>query len=146
MDVSKRKAVSPIIATLLLIAITVAAGVIVYIFVTGLSSNLTKSGGSQVTEQISMDSYNFASTTSLTVYLHNTGSETVNMTQFYLGGSPITTAVTTGGCYAKPLAPTLTCTSTFTVTGVSAGESVTFKVITASGGIFPFSVTAGSTG
>ncbi|MDG6956872.1 MAG: type IV pilin, partial [Nitrososphaerota archaeon] len=74
MNVSQRRAVSPIIATLLLIAITVAAGVIVYVFVTGLSGNLTKSGGNQVTEQISLDSYNFQSPTFLTMYLRNTGT------------------------------------------------------------------------
>ena len=46
-----RRAVSPIIATLLLIAIAVAAGVLVYVYVNSLSGNLTSSNGNQVTHQ-----------------------------------------------------------------------------------------------
>jgi flagellin-like protein len=42
----KRKAVSPVIATLLLIAIAVAAAIIVYAFVTGLIGGLSASGAS----------------------------------------------------------------------------------------------------
>jgi len=44
----KRSAVSPVIATLLLIAIAVAAAIIVYAFVTGLIGGLTSSGASLV--------------------------------------------------------------------------------------------------
>src|SRR5271155_3665435 len=52
--------VSPIIATLLLIAITVAAGVIVYVFVSGAIGNLTQGGGGQQTaQQIELTAYAF---------------------------------------------------------------------------------------
>ena len=44
----KRLAVSPVIATLLLIAIAVAAAIIVYAFVTGLIGGLTSSSGSNL--------------------------------------------------------------------------------------------------
>jgi hypothetical protein len=44
----KRLAVSPVIATLLLIAIAVAAAIIVYAFVTGLIGGLTGGGGSNL--------------------------------------------------------------------------------------------------
>ena len=90
MNVSQRKGVSPIIATLLLIAITVAAGIIVYVFVTGLSGTLTKSGGNQVTEQISLDSYNFQTSPAnfLTLYLRNTGTSAVTISSVYFNGSP----------------------------------------------------------
>src|SRR5208283_3963672 len=44
----KRAAVSPVIATLLLIAIAVAAAIIVYAFVTGLIGGLTTGGGSNL--------------------------------------------------------------------------------------------------
>ena len=145
MNVYKRRAVSPIIATLLLIAITVAAGVIVYVFVSGLSSSLTKSGGSQVTEQISLNSYDFQNPGSLTVYLQNTGSGSVTISSFYLDGAPITPS-TGGTCTASALAPTDTCKSAFTVTSVTAGESVAFKVVTSDGGLFVFNVVAGSVG
>jgi hypothetical protein len=45
---SRRLAVSPVIATLLLIAIAVAAAIIVYAFVTGLIGGLTGGGGSNL--------------------------------------------------------------------------------------------------
>lgn len=41
MNFQRRRGVSVIIATLLLIAIAVAAGIIVYVFVNGLAGNLT---------------------------------------------------------------------------------------------------------
>jgi hypothetical protein len=44
----KRPAVSPVIATLLLIAIAVAAAIIVYAFVTGLIGGLSSSAGSNL--------------------------------------------------------------------------------------------------
>ncbi len=45
MQITARKAVSPIIATLLLIAIAVAAGIIVYVYVNSLCGNVTGGGG-----------------------------------------------------------------------------------------------------
>ena len=60
MDFTQRKAVSPIIASLLLIAIAVAAGIIVYIYVNSLSGNLTQGGGAQVSERLQMQSYSFS--------------------------------------------------------------------------------------
>jgi flagellin-like protein len=42
---SKKKAVSPVIATLLLIAIAVAAGIILYVFVSGLTTSLSNVKG-----------------------------------------------------------------------------------------------------
>ena len=46
-----RKAVSPVIATLLLIAIAVAAGIVLYIFVSGLTTSLSNVKGT-VTEPL----------------------------------------------------------------------------------------------
>ncbi|MDA4115538.1 MAG: hypothetical protein OK442_03150 [Thaumarchaeota archaeon] len=59
MKFQRRRGVSVIIATLLLIAISVSAGVIVYVFVGGLAGNLTRSGGQSVTEKMSVQSFNF---------------------------------------------------------------------------------------
>ena len=173
MNVSQRRAVSPIIATLLLIAITVAAGVIVYVFVTGLSGNLTKSGGNQVTEQISLDSYNFQSTNYLTMYLRNTGTSPVEVSAVYFNGALTVfqgtcgtssatlsaTAVTTVGTIALTSGTNTITSSTaaespqsscqlnvYNITGVSAGTSYQVRVVTNDGGIFPFNVVAGSTG
>ena len=130
MNVSKRRAVSPIIATLLLIAITVAAGVIVYVFVTGLSGNLTKSGGNQVTEQISLDSYNFQFNSLLTLYLRNTGTSSVTISQVYFNGAP---AQFYGSCGLQAITSVGTniATTTATAVAISAPTTTSTTIATA---------------
>lgn len=149
MKVQQRRAVSPIIATLLLIAIAVASGILVYVFTGSLAGSLTKSGGSQVTQSLSMEAYNFQSLTSLIVYVQNTGASNVNMTQtFYLNGAPISAAAS--GCAAVPygfgLKPSQSCALTFTTSSITAGLSYSLRVISTSGGQFTYSVVAGQTG
>ncbi len=175
MNVSQRRAVSPIIATLLLIAITVAAGVIVYVFVTGLSGNLTKSGGNQVTEQISLDSYNFQSPSFLTMYLRNTGTSAQTISAVYFDGvqaqfygscgattgtyavtststsstvtSTVTSTVVVSTASSTGQSPQSTCTlNVYNIVGADAGTSYQVRIVTSDGGIFPFNVVAGSTG
>jgi FlaG/FlaF family flagellin (archaellin) len=60
MKFQRRRAVSVVIATLLLVAISVTAGVLVYVFVNGLAGNLTQSGGQPVTEKLLIQSHTFA--------------------------------------------------------------------------------------
>src|SRR2546422_11748445 len=60
MQVTARTAVSPIIATLLLIAIAVAAGIIVYVYVNRLAGGLTSGGGQQVAAQVQLEAYTFS--------------------------------------------------------------------------------------
>ncbi|MDG7012804.1 MAG: type IV pilin [Nitrososphaerota archaeon] len=172
MNVSQKKGVSPIIATLLLIAITVAAGIIVYVFVTGLAGNLTKSGGNQVTEQVSLDSYNFQSTNYLTMYLRNTGTSAVEVSAVYFNGvqaifqgtcgasSGTITGPTTIGTISLTSSQTTTIVATTTaesaqstcqlnvyiIPSADAGTSYQVRIVTSDGGIFPFNVVAGSTG
>ncbi|MDG6978144.1 MAG: type IV pilin [Nitrososphaerota archaeon] len=159
MQATARRAVSPIIATLLLIAIAVAAGIIVYVYVNSLAGGLTGSGGSQVSEQLSMDSYNFKTTTSPVITLRNTGGASVTITQIFFDGNVCTgTAGATDVCGAPTIAlPTLGTTQTTTVsltvtqpglpaTGYTAGTTHTIKIITADGGTFTYSVTAGRSG
>src|SRR5574340_390602 len=95
MEFSRRKAISPIIATLLLIAIAVAAGIIVYVYVNSLAGNLTQSGGGQVSEQIAMDAFcfntpNCNTANDLLIYIRNTGSATVTLdsTALFYDGTP----------------------------------------------------------
>jgi len=68
----KRKAVSPVIATLLLIAIAVAAAIIVYSFVTGLIGGLSTGGSSN---QVALTaSFNSVGGGVVILTLKNTGS------------------------------------------------------------------------
>ncbi len=94
MKFQRRRAISPIIATLLLIAIAVAAGIIVYVFVNGLAGGLTAGGGQQTTERLQMQSYNFALSPQacactggiLQIFLLNSGSSSTTISAIYEDG------------------------------------------------------------
>ena len=118
----RRRAVSPIVATLLLIAISVAAGVIVYVFTTGLAGTLTNSHVNQLTEQISLDAYNFQTSPAnfLTMYLRNTGTGAVTVNAIYFNGSPVNFYGTCGSGLAGA-----TSTTTVTTTIPSGSASTT---------------------
>ncbi|MDG6991296.1 MAG: hypothetical protein JRM99_07765 [Nitrososphaerota archaeon] len=159
MKIPQKKAVSPIIATLLLIAIAVAAGIIVYVFVGSLSGSLTKSGGNQVTEQLSLNAYNFplpeTNSNNLTLFIQNTGTGTVTLASLFYDGTQIPLASGThwlsSSCPRLTVANQLTTGSTCSISILpastpSAGTSHTVKVITVDGGTFSFNVVAGSSG
>ncbi|HID16824.1 TPA: hypothetical protein EYP26_00870, partial [Candidatus Bathyarchaeota archaeon] len=52
-----RKAISPVIAVLLMIAIAVAAAILVYTWSMGLVGSLQGTGGQQTREQIVLEAY-----------------------------------------------------------------------------------------
>jgi len=98
MKFQRRKAVSVIIATLLLIAIAVAASIIVYVFVNSLAGGLTQGGGQQTTERLQMQGYNFnlalgatcaCSLQVLQVFLLNSGSAATTVSAVYYDGTLI---------------------------------------------------------
>jgi flagellin-like protein len=175
MQLTARRAVSPIIATLLLIAIAVAAGIIVYVFTSSITGNLTQGGGTQVSEQVSMDAYTFVVSGAGTctgavanpcaqVVLRNVGSSTVTISQIYVDGNLCQTAG--AFCQANPVVtepassfcsgatPTITCaTGTYATfsfdmhsSTVTAGSSHLLRVVTSDGGTFTFSVIGGRSG
>jgi len=111
MRFARRRAVSPIIASLLLIAIAVAAGIIVYVYVNSLAGGLTSGGGGQVSQQIQMQSYTFNTVKSgqvIDVFLENTGGSSLSISSVYVDGTPLGEwGTTTAGTYTKYLvAPT----------------------------------------
>ena len=72
---AEKKAISPIIATLLLILIAIAAGVVVYAYVIGFVGNSTGNTGSNQ-NQISIDQVSVASATAsfpVTAFVRNLG-------------------------------------------------------------------------
>lgn len=159
---TKRRAISPIIATLLLIAIAVGAGVVVYVFTTGLTGSLTQSGGQQVGDELSMDAYAYSQGTSLTVYVRNVGSGTVTIDSsagLFFNGQVVSDQPsshpggTSGSCYALStsyqLTPGTVCWLYFNgsaVTGAASGASNQVKLVTKDGGTFLFNVVAGRSG
>ena len=82
-----RKAVSPVIATLLLILIAVAAAVLVYVWVTGYASSVTSSGTPELQERIKIDAVSVVDTDDtdkVKVYVRNIGDVNVEVTDIYI--------------------------------------------------------------
>ncbi len=161
MRLTASRAIAPIIATLLLIAIAVAAGIIVYVFTTSIAGNLTQGGGQQVSEQVSMDAYTYPSAgTAPVIVLRNVGSGAVTLSQIYFDGNlcqasgatcTAAPALTTGGGCTATTLPSA-CSSgqytqtTLTTTAQTAGTSHLIRVVTSDGGTFTFSIIVGRSG
>jgi len=134
-----KKAVSPVIATLLMIAVAVAASVIVYVWSAGLLGTLMGGGGAQTKEQLILEAYDWTGA-NLVLYVRNVGSTDVTLAAIYVAGEqePATNviAVKTG------VQVTLTgLTATYT-----SGTAYTIKMITVTGGVFSFTCINGSSG
>ena len=79
-----KKAVSPVIATLLLILIAVAAAVLVYVWVTGYASSVTTAGTPELQERIKIDAVGVESATEVHVFVRNIGDVQVAITDVYI--------------------------------------------------------------
>jgi hypothetical protein len=116
MKFQRRQGVSVIIATLLLIAIAVAAGILLYVFVNGLAGSLTTGGGQQTTERLQMQSYNYLLSPQacacaqqiLQLFLLNSGSAATTISSVYYDGilMTLTAPVTAGGAIVNNAAYT----------------------------------------
>ncbi len=89
----KNKAVSPVIATLLLILIAVATAVLVYVWVTGYATSVTSSGTPELRERIKVEAVSYSSGT-LTVYVRNVGDVSVTIDSIYVMYAENSTIVT----------------------------------------------------
>jgi len=146
------RGISTIIAALLLIAIAIAAGVLLYVFSMGLIGSLQGTGGQQAKDQVIMEAYNWQTSGSLVVNVRNTGSTTVNLAgaDWYLGGLIQTTvgiANPSGGTCTTTtaVAPGTACTVTLTVTAASFSNGVAYvlKIGLPDGGVMSYSVVDG---
>ena len=146
---TQRRAVDPIIASLLLIAIAVAAGIIVYVYVNSLAGGLTSGGGQQVADQLQMDSYNFQTLAHPSITVRNVGSSTIAVSSVFLDGqlATVQTDFPSGCTTGTPsITPTTTCQFTLTTSGISSGTSHTIKIIDSIGGTATITIIAGRTG
>ena len=84
------RAVSAVIATLLLIAIAVAAAIIVYVFSIGLLGGLQTSGGQQVKQQIIMEAYNWSTLLLPQLTLRNVGPASAQFADWFVNGATVT--------------------------------------------------------
>ncbi len=127
------KAISPIISTLLLIAIAVVAALVTYAWVMGYIGFQTSKSGDSIQIQSVTDNN---STGVLTVYVQNTGqaSETFNSASLYVNGTQM--AISSGtGSISPGGTVTLVANVPSGVTGVTivSGAQATIKVTATDG-------------
>jgi len=135
----RRKALSPVIATLLMVAIAVAAAIITYVWSMGLLGGLMGTGGAQTKEQLILEAFDWKTAGTLKVTFRNVGSASVTIAAIYLEGASCSAPVSTVGIGSLG-SFTLTVPGSLTVT---TGASYVLKCVTATGGTFSFSVVAG---
>ncbi len=158
---TSRKAVSEIIAALLIICITVSAGTLLAAYASGLMGRIQPPVASQpYTEQLTLEYYYWlncpsgstcsGSSKSPTLTIRNDGAATVKLVDFFMQGNSSTPAGSGGICPSGPpytLPVQQSCTLTFTIpTGmtVTSGIAYTLKLVASDGAIFTFSCIAGS--
>ena len=141
------RAVSQIIAALLLIAIAVAAAVLLYVFSIGLLGSLGSGGGQQTKEQVIMEAFNFPAGGSLTLTLRNVGSAAVNLASgsadYFINGVKVTPSSACGS--AATLNPQASCQVVLpSPASLTPGAAYPLKIVTPDGGVFSYSVVYGS--
>jgi flagellin-like protein len=144
------RGISTIIAALLLIAIAIAAGVLLYVFSIGLIGSLQGSGGQQVKDQVIMEAYNWQTSGTVTLQLRNTGATTVNLAtaDFYLNGALVTASI--GTCVSPAVSTSMgpggACPASLTATAASytTGVAYVVKIALSDGGVMSYSAVDGS--
>lgn len=141
-------AVSPVIATLLVIAIAVAAAILVYVWSMGLVGTLQSGGGEQVTEQVIMDVYAWNATSgSLELRLRNVGNTVIDIDAIYAetdSGIEAFDGPTVGVDGTLNIGEVEVFTCGVTAGSLTNGVQYTIKVVTSSGGVFTYSAICGS--
>ena len=134
-DLRNKKGVSPIIATLLLIVIAVAAAVVTYSFVMGFIGGVGPAGGGQASFVVDASSVN---ATHANIYIRNTGTKTVTLSSVYINGAPNSTGVNLVGTSTQwqPASVTLLW---IPVTSLNSGSN-TIKLVFSDNTPFEFNV------
>ena len=136
---TRKKAVSPVIATLLLILIAVAAAILVYVWVTGYTSSAMKQGAPELEEKIKVEAVSVdADGNQVVAYIRNIGGTTVTLSIAYLIDAKSNQVITTQTASAQ-VSPGDTATVTFSGITVGSGGDVQpgrtyiVKVVTSNG-------------
>jgi flagellin-like protein len=141
------RAVSQVIAALLLIAIAVSAAILLYVFSMGLLGSLGSSGGQQTKEQLILEAYNWSGVT-ISGSLRNVGLAAVNVGLADVFVNGLSAGHPTGSCGGATLATQQSCA--FNVPQPSgtyaSGTAYPLKIITPTGGIFSYTIISGGAG
>ena len=132
---NNKKAISPIFATLILIAIAVIAGVVVYTFTSGTLATMT-GGGTAGQEKITVQSAYNSSSTVITVILQQTGGPAATINGMIIkdgSGNTVGTAAITDTPLTVGELKTMTGTYS---DGLIDGTTYTVTLTTEAGGSF----------
>lgn len=160
--VGSRRAVSEIIAALLIVCITVSAATLFAAYASGIMGAIQKPVSQPYTEQLTIDYYcwgswsggycNTSTITSVLVTIRNDGAATITFADFFIQGFKATSVTpSSSGCPSASspyyLNVQSVCTLTISVpTGltVKSGIAYSVKFVATDGSIFTFSCIAGS--
>ena len=140
--IQKKKGISPIIATLLLILIAIAAGVIVYAYVVGFIGNAANQNGTgPSSESLNINTW-YLNSTVPELFVQNTGSNAINITAVYfyssagsVVGSNITVAAY-GAAHGTGVVISAGSTKVIYAVGITLTKGTEYqaKVVTVNGG------------
>jgi archaeal type IV pilus assembly protein PilA len=131
------KALSPVVASIILIAVTVAVSVVVAAWMGGMTIGLMGNA-----EQVSVTNYAFPTGASVVLNVRNTGTATVTLSSAAIDGNAVTMAPVTGTSLNIGKGET----GNFTLTLASpntfnAGAQYSIKLVTAKGTTIPYTIT-----
>ena len=150
------KAISPIFATLILIAIAVIAGVVVYMFTSGTLATMT-GGGTAATEKVSVQGASISVGTGangvLSVYAQSTNNVPVTITSIIIKDASGNTITTITPSTTNPYVTSIPATgalaqvgsagiTTANWAGVTAGNTYSVTLVSTKGGSFTSSTVA----
>jgi len=132
-----RKGISPIFATLILIAIAVIAGVVVYMFTSGTLATMT-SGGTAAQEKVAVQgatgTAGDAGATVYAQYMSGGGAVTINGALFTDAAGGTIAGAITGGTVTLPTTGALT--PVVITGGLTTGHTYTVTLTSSRGGSF----------
>ena len=137
---TSRKGISPILATLLLIAIAVGAVVITYAWVITFTSTQTAQSGA-VLSLGNIRFYNVTTTKYIEIIIMNSGTSDAEIADVYVGTSSTALIKQTSGVTYDPSTQIVSPESSLNITITypwSTGTRYYFKVVTDAGQQLPF--------
>ena len=149
-----RKGIQTILAALLMVVIVVVAAVMVYAWSTGLLGTLLATPPPRE-GPLAADSFAFANSTAVTIYIRNSGTGNVTLAAYYVTDSSSNTWQLLSWASGPTIAPNTAKATTIAIgngccqytgasgafTGFVSGYSYTVKVLTARNNPFTFTVT-----
>jgi flagellin-like protein len=132
-----KKALSPVVAAIILIAVTVAVSIAVAAWMGALTFTFMK------TEELKITSVTFQSNTTATIACTNTGADTLTVTAVTLDDASITietypTGFGSDGSLEKGVSGKISVTTPV----MTSGAKYTFAVLTAGGNKYTYTTTA----